>query len=152
MKMMKRRGEVSSWSPFTELNRLKGEINRILDSRSWPTLSNFGENWLPSLDVYQDKDKVTVQAELPGFKKEDINVSIDGDVLTISGERKHEQESPGTEPYRAERFYGRFEREVTLPSEVDPEKANASYKDGVLCIYLPKTEQSKRKQIEVQAS
>jgi HSP20 family protein len=147
MNTKRRRGDLGNWSPLAELGRLKSEINRILESRAWP--SGLGADWLPSMDVYQDKDRITVQAELPGFKREEISVFVHGDSLTISGERKPEQEPFGDEAYQSERFHGRFEREIKLPEEVDAGKASATYKDGVLCVYLPKTEQSKKKQIEV---
>jgi HSP20 family protein len=137
---------------MAELNRLRGEINRLFERGNWPMVSPAGGDWLPSVDVHQDAEKMTVEAELPGFRREDINVSLQGDLLTISGERKSEPEAPSGQPYQTERFYGRFERAVTLPEEVDGDRASATYKDGVLCIYLPKTAQSKRKQIEVQPS
>ena len=150
--LRRRRDDGTSWSPMAELNRLRGEINRIFEGRNWPLGSGQGSDWLPSVDVYQDTDRVMVEAELPGFKREDIQVSVQGDTLTISGERKYEPESPSGQAFRTERFYGRFERQITLPEEVDAERTTATYKDGVLCVYLPKSEQAKRKQIVVQPS
>jgi HSP20 family protein len=137
---------------MAELNRLRGEINRLFERGNWPMGATPGSDWLPSVDVHQDAEKITVLAELPGFRREDINVSIQGDTLTISGERRSEPEAPSGQAYQTERFYGRFEREVLLPEEVDGDRTSATYKDGVLCIYLPKTAQSKRKRIEVQPS
>ena len=101
------------------------------------------------VDLYEDKDTVTVQAELPGLKKEDINISLEDGFLTISGERKQEQKVEGAESYRTERFVGIFQRTVTLPSEVDAEKIKASYTDGILTVTLPKSEKSKPKQIPI---
>ena len=98
-------------------------------------------------------DKFVVTAELPGMKKEDIDISMDGNTLCICGERKEEKEErQGTEVQRSERYYGRFQRNITLAQSVDPNKIDAKYKDGVLTINLPKTEESKRKQIPVKAS
>ena len=108
--------------------------------------------WEPTIDVYEDKDKLTVKAELPGMKKEDIAVSLEGSTLTVSGERKQEQERKEGETYRSERFFGRFQQSITLSQQVDPKKIQANYKDGVLTITLPKSEEAKRKQIEIKTS
>lgn len=105
--------------------------------------------WNPALDVYEDKDNVIVKAELPGMKKEDIDVSIQDGVLSISGERKSEEKIQDAETYRSERFVGRFHRSVTLPSQVKADEVKAHYQDGILTITLPKAEEAKRKQIAV---
>jgi len=141
-------------APYTELNRIRNEINRIFqDPFSMVTTSmSFFEGWEPTIDVYEDKDKLTVKAELPGMKKEDIAVSLEGSTLTVSGERKQEQEHKEGETYRSERFFGRFQRSITLSQQVDPKKIQANYKDGVLTITLPKSEEAKRKQIEIKTS
>jgi len=141
-------------APYTELNRIRNEINRIFQdpfSMMTPSMSFF-EGWEPTIDVYEDKDKLTVKAELPGMKKEDIAVSLEGSTLTVSGERKQEQEHKEGETYRSERFFGRFQRSITLSQQVDPKKIQANYKDGVLTITLPKSEEAKRKQIEIKTS
>jgi HSP20 family protein len=151
MRIARRQRDLLRNWPLTELHKLRHEINRIFDTRE-PSGGEEFERWSPSIDVYQDPDKITVQAELPGFKKEDVHVSVHGDTLTITGERRQEHETNGREACRAERFYGRFKREVTLPDSVDAERADASFKEGVLCVYLPKSEHSKRKQIEVKES
>ena len=93
-----------------------------------------------------------MKVELPGMKKEDIEISLHDGCLSISGERKSEQKFEDAEVYRAERFVGRFQRTVTLPAPVAADKAKADYKDGVLTITLPKTEEARPKQISVQAS
>jgi HSP20 family protein len=138
-------------SPFNELNRIQNEINRIFSNPFdllAPSTSLF-EGWEPNIDVYEDKDNITVRAELPGMKQEDIEVSLQGDTLIISGERKQEEEHKEGQTYRAERFFGRFQRSLTLPQPVDASKIQASYKDGVLTITLPKSEEAKRKRIDV---
>jgi HSP20 family protein len=103
--------------------------------------------WNPAVDVYQDKDQFTVVAELPGFKKEEIEISLHGDTLSISGERK--QEGASEQGFLTERFYGKYQRGFTLPTAVDPDKVKATYKDGLLQVVLPKAEEAKPKQIEV---
>jgi len=114
-----------------------------------PRAGQFFNQWAPSLDLYEDKDHVFVKAEVPGMKKEDIDVSLHDNAVTISGERKFEQKQEDAENYRSERFFGRFSRSVTLPMAVDGNKVTASYKDGILTITLPKSETAKPKQIEV---
>jgi len=114
--------------------------------------TGFFEGWAPSLDVFEEKDTVVVKAEVPGMKKEDIDVSLAGDTLTVSGERKVEEQNKDAETYRSERYFGRFQRSITLPHAVDPNKIQASYRDGILTVTLPKSEEAKRKQIEVKVS
>jgi HSP20 family protein len=101
------------------------------------------------LDVFEDKDNVIVKAELPGMKKDEIEVSLHDGTLRISGERKNESKFQDAEVYRAERFVGRFQRSVSLPTPVASDKVSAQYKDGILTITLPKTEEAKPKNIEV---
>ena len=139
--------------PFNQLTRIRNEINRIFESPLdfLASTTSFFEGWEPTVDIYEDKDKITVKAELPGMKKEEIEVSLHGSTLVLSGERKHEAEQKEGENYRAERYFGRFQRNVTLPGPVDPNKIQAGYRDGVLTITLPKSEESKPKQIQVKS-
>jgi HSP20 family protein len=104
---------------------------------------------MPSLDVYEEKDSVVVKAELPGMKKEDVEVNLAGEILTIKGEKKEDKEVKEDNYYRRERSYGSFLRSVGLPCEVKSDEIKASFKDGVLEIRLPKTEESKKKSISV---
>ena len=141
-------------APFNDLNRIRSEIDRIFQnpfSLLAPNTSFF-EGWTPALDIYEDKDKYVAKAELPGMKKEDIDVSLEGNTLTISGERKQEEEKKEGDTYRSERYFGMFQRTVTLPAAVDANKIQATYKDGVLTVTVPKTEEAKPKQIEVKTS
>lgn len=135
-------------------------LDRIMDDmwrRPFPGL--FGrERWLPirplsirmpSLDVYEEKDAVVVKAELPGMKKEDVEVNLAGETLTIKGEKKEGKEVKEDDYYRRERSYGSFLRTVALPCEVKSDEIKASFKDGVLEIRMPKTEEAKKKSIAV---
>ncbi len=140
------------WNPFRQLTNLRDEIDRLFES----PLSGFGEltqpfmgGWMPAVDLFEDKDNFVLKAELPGMKKEDIEVSVHEGVLTISGERKEEKEHKDAESYRAERFFGRFHRTVSLPTAVAAEKVAAGYKDGILTVTRPKAEEAKPKQIPV---
>jgi len=155
MKLIRRQNsDLWNWSPVEQLSTLSEEINRLFDSP-------FGEftqhmelfnGWTPALDVYEDKDNLIVKAELPGMKREEIDISFHDGTLTISGERKYEQKNQDAETYRAERFFGKFHRTLTLPKPVQSDKATATYKDGILTVTLPKTEEAKPKQIQVNNS
>jgi HSP20 family protein len=139
-------------SPMTELNRIRHQINRMFeDPFSFGAPSSLFEGWTPALDIYEDKDKITVRAELPGMKKEDIEVSLVGNTLTISGERKEEKEGREGQTYRSERYLGRFQRTVTLPHQADPNKVQAEYKNGLLTVVCPISEDARRKQIEIKS-
>jgi HSP20 family protein len=107
------------------------------------------EGWFPPVDVYEDKDNLLVKAELPGLKKEDIQISLDNGNLTLSGERKQEEKHQDAGVYRSERWVGRFHRTVSLPCRVDVEKIDASYSEGVLTVTLPKAEDAKPKRIPI---
>jgi HSP20 family protein len=105
------------------------------------------EGWFPAVDVDEDKDTLQVRAELPGMKKEDIEISLHEGFLNLSGERKSEQKQEGAETYRSERWFGRFHRTISLPCGVDADKIKATYNDGILTVSLPKAEEAKPKQI-----
>ena len=144
--------EINAGSPFRHLSLLRDEIDRLFDSplNALTTSSQqFLSGWLPPVDLFEEKDHLTLRVEIPGMKKEDINVSLHGDVLTLSGERKEEEAYDRAETYRSERFLGRFQRTLTLPVPVDGKKVGASYQDGILTVTLPKAEEAKPKQIEV---
>ena len=102
------------------------------------------------MDVYQDKDQFTVRVELAGLKKEEIDISLHGDTLTIAGERKHQENAD--QGFRTERFFGKFQRSLTLPALVNAEKVKATYQNGILTVTLPKAEEAKPKQIEIALS
>ena len=139
------------WAGFGRLSSLRDELDRLFES-PWSELARTSQllsGWTPALDVHEDKDNFVVQAELPGMKREEIDVSLHDGVLSISGERKTEKKYEEAEVYRTERFFGKFQRTVTLPTPVAADKVKAQYKDGVLTITLPKIEAAKPKQIDV---
>lgn len=124
----------------------------------WAGLSDIFEDFLsgfpsagrPALDIYEDKDHWYVEAEVPGLRKDDVKIEIEGDMLTISGERKIEEEKKGRTFYRTERRWGAFHRRLALPESVRADQAQAAFKDGVLTVTLPKKEEAKRKSISVE--
>ena len=148
------RPELAQWSGIGRLSDLRDEIDRLFEAplADLARHSQLLSGWTPALDMHEDKDNLIVKAELPGMKKEDIDISLHDGCLSISGERKSEEKYENAEVYRAERFVGRFQRTLALPAPVAADKVKAHYRDGVLTITLPKTEESKPKQINVQAS
>jgi HSP20 family protein len=145
---------LSSWPTFGRLSDLRDEIDRLFEAplgEFGRTASVFG-GWTPAIDIYEDKENFVVKAELAGMKKEDIEVTLHEGTLSIAGERKTEKKVDEAGLYRSERYVGRFQRAVTLPTPVDGAKVKAEYKDGVLTVTLPKTEEAKPKQIDVSVS
>ena len=142
---------LTPWASLGRLTDLRDEIDRLFESplSELGRTSNLLSGWTPTLDVFEDKDNFTVKAELPGMKKEDIEVTLHDGSLSILGERRSEAKHENAQVYRAERFFGRFQRTVTLPAPVAADRIKAQYKDGILTITLPKTEQAKPKQIDV---
>jgi len=141
-------------SPFRRMSTLRDEIDNVFDRAfghlfEGPAQTQLLGGWVPAVDLYEDKDGLTVKCELPGMKKEDIDISLHEGFLTISGERKHEEQKKTGEAYRTERYEGRFSRTLSLPSKVEADKISATYKDGVLTVELPKAEEAKPKQIQV---
>ena len=146
------RPDLWSWSGFNQLTSLRDEINSLFESSfSNGNGSDVFNSWAPALDVYEDANNLIVRAEIPGMKKEDIEVSLHDNVLTISGERRNEKKYEGSQTSRDERFFGRFTRSVALQKQVDAGDVKASYKDGIITITLPKAEEAKPRQIEVKA-
>lgn len=146
------RPELSTWPSFGRLSEIRDEIDRLFEAplAEFARTSQLLSGWIPAVDMYEDKDNLFVKIELPGMKKEEIDISLHDGTLSISGERKAGETSDGQEVYRSERFVGKFQRSISLPTAVAADRVKAQYKDGVLTITLPKTEEAKPKQIDVQ--
>ncbi len=141
-----RRG-LTLWNPFAEIERIRREFDRLLEEL---VPREEGERvFAPVVDVYETDQELVVKAELPGVKKENVEVSIRDNALHIRGEKKEEKEERTGAYHRVERVYGRFERAVPLPTDVKVESAKAEFKDGVLEIRIPKAEGAKEKKIEI---
>jgi HSP20 family protein len=130
-----------TWPTLGRLATLQDELDRMFEQ---PMCA-----WAPALDVHEDKDAFTIRAELPGMKREDIEVSIEGGALVISGERKEEKTTEDAEVHRQERYFGKFSRTLTLPTAVAGAKVKATYKDGILTVVLPKADEAKPHQITI---
>jgi HSP20 family protein len=142
------------YDPFRDLRSLQDEMNRLFSStfsRGGSDEQMFGGAWTPSVDIYENKDNIVLEAELPGMKSEDVNISIENNILTISGERKFEKKSEGDNFHRVERGYGSFTRSFTLPPTVSSENVTAEFENGVLHLTLAKREEAKPRRIEIKA-
>ena len=140
-------------SQLGELDRMRREMDRLWENITRDHFpSTFDYDWVPSLDLWDRGNSLVVELEVPGMDPKDINISVTGNVLSITGEKKREREEEEHNYHLVERNYGKFSRSARLPSTVDPDRVEASYKDGILCITLDKTEQAKTKKIEVKAA
>jgi HSP20 family protein len=143
---------IIKYDPFREMRSLQDEVNRLFASTF-----NRGDNelmrgaWSPSVDIFENKDQIVLEAELPGMKPEDVNISIENNVLTIHGERKFEKKDEGDNFHRVERSYGSFTRSFTLPPTVSSENAQAEFENGLLRLTLAKREEAKPRRIEIKA-
>ena len=141
--------------PFRELAALQDRMNRVFEgtlSRTRNEEELFTGTWAPPVDIYETKDKITLKAELPGFNEKQINLRFEDGVLTIEGERKFEKETGDENYHRVERSYGKFVRSFAIPAGVEGDKIGASFSNGVLTVDMPKREETKPKQIRIEAS
>ncbi len=144
---------IMRWRPRGDVYSARNEISRLFDNffTGWPEPRKglLEGEWTPSVDVAETDGEITVTAELPGVKQEEVDITIADDVLTLKGEKKEEKEVKEKDYHRIERSYGSFQRSVRLPTGVKADKAKAAYKDGILTITVPKAEEAKPKQIKI---
>ncbi len=142
------------WEPLRELSSLQTEMNRLFSAAfDAPTAGGGGgaRRWTPAMDLVEIDEAFVLRADLPGLGEDDVNIELEDNVLTVSGERKAEHEDKREGFYRMERSYGSFSRSLTLPKGVDPEAVNASFDRGVLEVRIPKPEQRKPRKISISA-
>lgn len=144
--------ELVRWEPFAGLNGIQSRINDLFGdnfarARSYPS-STTGV-WLPPVDILESKDAYLIRAEVPGMKKDDFKLEVHEETLTLSGERKQEDPADGVDHHRTERVAGKFTRSFHLPQTVKQEAINATYRDGILEIRVPKAEEAKPRQITI---
>jgi len=143
-----------TYDPFRELRSLQDEVNRVFSSnfnRGGGESGMMQGAWNPSVDIFENKDQIVLEAELPGMKPEDVNISIENNVLTIHGERKFEKKDDKDNFHRVERSYGSFTRSFTLPPTVSSEGVDAVFENGILRLALAKREEAKPRRIEIKA-
>ncbi|KRT66044.1 MAG: Heat shock protein Hsp20 [Candidatus Dadabacteria bacterium CSP1-2] len=143
--------------PWKDFGSLQERINRMFDDTIRTLYPTDGEElekgtWAPAVDIYETNDSFVVSADLPGLNKDEIQIDLKDNTLTLKGEKKFEEKVSKDNYIRVERAYGSFVRSFTLPQNVDPEKIKAKYKEGVLEITIPKKEEAKPKQIKVELS
>jgi len=145
---------IVKYDPFRDLRNIQDEMNRLFSG----TFSHGNQDevlrgaWSPSVDIFENKNEIVLEAELPGMKAEDVNISIENNVLTLHGERKFEKKDERDNFHRVERSYGSFTRSFTLPPTVSSENAQAEFENGVLRLTLAKREEAKPRRIEIKAT
>ena len=143
---------LTKWNPFRELEEIQSRLSSLFGRTP---LKGLGEEtmtvseWTPLVDITEDEKEYLIKAELPEVKKEDVKVTVENGTLSITGERKFEKEEKGKKYHRVERAYGSFMRSFTLPEGTTGDKVSAEFKDGVLKVHLPKSEEAKPKSIDV---
>ncbi|MEM6823044.1 MAG: Hsp20/alpha crystallin family protein [Verrucomicrobiota bacterium] len=146
---------LTSWDPFKEFevlqNRLGGCYGTSCDTSKSEDGASYTANWSPTVDITEDENEYLIEAELPRVDKDQVNLRVADGVLSISGERqfKREEKDKKKKVHRVERSYGSFVRSFRVPEDVDQEKVNAEFKDGVLAVHLPKSEVRKPKDIDI---
>jgi len=136
------------WDPFRDLTSLQNEVNRLFSRAGGSDVAE-RQAWMPSVDVVEAQDGIKLKVELAGMKPDDIKLEVDDNVLTVSGERRFEDEVREDKYYRIERRYGSFTRSIALPQNVATDRIDAAYENGVLEVTLPKVEEAKPKRIAV---
>lgn len=145
---------LTRWEPYRELATLQDRLNRAFGTTFGRTERDDEVSmaaWAPPVDIAEEKDRIVITAELPGFKENQIEIQSENGMLTLRGERKFEKESDGKTFHRVERSYGQFVRSFSLPNNVDREKIKADFSDGLLRIDLPKREDAKPRTIKITA-
>ena len=137
------------WEPMRELNALQGEMNRLFNSFFDEGGGNGQRRWAPAVDLIEREDSLVLKADLPGLSEDDVQIEVRDNVLTISGERRTDQEDKQNGYYRIERSFGRFSRSLQLPGGVDSSAIEASFDQGVLEVTIPKPEERKPRRIEI---
>ena len=143
---------ITRYDPFRDLRSLQDEVNRLFSTSLGRGFDDEGlarGAWMPSVDIFENKDSIVLEAELPGMNREDFELTIENNVLTLRGERRFEKKDEADNYHRVERAYGQFTRSFTLPQTVSSEGATAEYKNGVLRVALHKREEVKARRIEI---
>jgi HSP20 family protein len=144
------------WDPFRELADVQERVNRVLGDfygrRGEDDVMRRGA-WIPAVDIYEDPNhELVIKAEIPDMRREDIDIRVENNTLTISGEKKLDNEVKDDQYHRVERAYGQFTRSFSLPATINTDKVSADYKNGVLSIRLPLREEAKPRQIQVKVA
>ncbi len=140
---------INRWDPFREVVALQNRVNSLFREMNEGDSPLTTASFVPAVDIYEDANKVVLKLEVPGMQEKDLDIRVENNTLTVKGERKFEKDEKEENFHRIERRYGTFYRAFTLPSTVDTEHINASYKDGILKLDLSKKAEAQPKQIKV---
>lgn len=143
--------DLMRWSPLRDLDDLFNLRSRALES-AFPSVSADGVKWRPAADIVENDSEFTIRADLPAVTRNDISVTVDGGVLTISGERRYEKSSDGEREHRRETFYGSFSRSFSLPEGTDESAIRAESKDGVLIVHIPKVKAPAKTPVSIEVN
>lgn len=146
---------IAKYDPFRELRGLQDEMTRLFTGALPAQISReemLNGSWMPSVDIFENKENLILEADLPGMTRDDFDLTIENNVITLKGERRFEKKAEGDNYHRVERAYGSFTRSFTLPQTVKAEGATADFKNGILLVTLPKREESKARRIEISAN
>jgi len=145
---------LARWEPFRGFLSLQDGMNQIMNEpyvRVSAPLDTVG-GWFPAVDIHEDAERIVLRAELPGVGRDDIDVSVEDGTLTLRGEKKQEKQVESDGAFRQERYYGSFSRSFVLPAAINADRINATYKDGIIEVVLPKAEETKPRKIRIGGS
>jgi HSP20 family protein len=138
------------WDPIRELDTVQSEMNRLFDRFFEGRPANgAARRWIPAMDLVETEDHLVLRGDLPGMTEDDVDIEIKDGILTVSGERRAEQEEKGEGYHRVERAFGSFSRSLSLPQGIDPQNVDAKFDNGVLEVRIPKPEESKPTRIQI---
>lgn len=142
------------WQPFREIESLQREMNRLFEQMMVPGESDradiiSGSSFIPAAEMHETADQITLKMEVPGIEAKDLDIKVTGEAVAIAGERKSETKSDEKGMRRSEFRYGRFQRIIPLPTRIQNDKVQAEFKNGVLCLVLPKAEEEKNKVVTI---
>jgi HSP20 family protein len=143
---------ITRFDPFRDLRALQDEVNRLFSTsyaRPYGDESFARGVWAPNVDIFENKDEIVLEAELPGMNREDFELTVENNVLTLRGERQFERKNEGENFHRVERSYGTFTRSFTLPQTISPDGVTAEYQNGLLRVVMKKREEVKARRIEI---
>ena len=141
---------LTRWDPLRDMLAIEDRMSRLFgDTFTRSSGTDGSVTWFPLVDISEEEDRVVLRAEIPGVSKDDIDIRVEGGTITLRGEKKQEKQVDSENAHRVERFYGSFARSFVLPASIKADAIKASYRDGVLEVVLPKSEEAKPRKIEV---
>jgi HSP20 family protein len=144
-------GGIKRWEPFAEIDTLQKEMNRLLDQLA-PSGNDNGFSFLPSAEIDETDNEVHLKLEVPGVRADDLDIEVTNEAVTVRGERKSESKTEEKGGFRSEFYYGHFERTIPMPTPIEKDRVSAEYKDGLLCLTVPKAPKAGEEAIKVKVA